>query len=82
MMTGDVEGRPYRDQEVLDLCAFLLIAGLDNTAFGIRATLRHLAVHQEHLAAVVADPAAGAQPGRAVASPVHAGDGARAHREV
>ncbi len=58
MMTGDVDGRPYTHQEVLDLCAFLLIAGLENTAFGIRATLRHLAVHPEHLAAVVADPAA------------------------
>jgi cytochrome P450 len=56
LMTGDVEGRPYTSDEVLDLCAFMLIAGLENTAFGIRATLRHLAVHPEHLAAVVADP--------------------------
>ena len=31
--------------------------GLENTAFSIRATLRHLAVNQDHLAAVVADPA-------------------------
>jgi cytochrome P450 len=58
LMTGDVDGRPYTDDEVLDLCAFMLIAGLENTAFGIRATLRHLAVHPEHLSAVVADPAA------------------------
>jgi cytochrome P450 len=56
MMTGEVDGRPYTPEEVLDLCVFLVIAGLENTAFGIRATLRHLAVHPEHLAAVVADP--------------------------
>lgn len=57
MLTGSVEGRPYRDDEVLDLCCFMLVAGLENTAFSIRATLRHLAVHPDHLAAVVADPA-------------------------
>jgi len=34
-----------------------VIAGLENTAFGIRATLRHLAVHPEHRAAVLAEPA-------------------------
>ena len=58
MMTGTVDGRPYTEDEVLDLCCFMLVAGLENTAFSIRATLRHLAVHPEHLAAVVADPAA------------------------
>jgi cytochrome P450 len=58
MLTGTVDGRPYTEDEVLDLCCFMLVAGLENTAFSIRATLRHLAVHPEHLAAVVADPAA------------------------
>lgn len=58
MLTGTVDGRPYTDDEVLDLCCFMLVAGLENTAFSIRATLRHLAVHPEHLAAVVADPSA------------------------
>ena len=56
MVTGTVDGRPYTEDEVLDLCCFLLVAGLENTAFSIRATLRHLAVHPEHLAQVVADP--------------------------
>ena len=41
---------------MLDLCFFLLIAGLENTGFGIRATLRHLAVRPDHRAAVLADP--------------------------
>jgi cytochrome P450 len=57
LLRGDVEGRPYREDEILDLCFFLLIAGLENTAFGIRATLRHLAVEPAHRAAVLADPA-------------------------
>ena len=29
--SGDVDGRPYREDEMLDLCFFLLIAGLENT---------------------------------------------------
>jgi cytochrome P450 len=57
LLQGDVEGRPYREDEIRDLCFFLLIAGLENTAFGIRATLRHLAVEPAHRAAVLADPA-------------------------
>ncbi len=56
LLQGDVEGRPYREDEILDLCFFLLIAGLENTAFGIRATLRHLAVEPGDRAAVLADP--------------------------
>ena len=55
LVQGDVEGRPYREDEILDLCFFLLIAGLENTAFGIRATLRHLAIEPADRAAVVAD---------------------------
>ncbi len=57
MLQGSVEGRPYREDEILDNCFFLLIAGLENTAFGIRATLRHLAVEPADRAAVLADPA-------------------------
>ena len=30
---GDVDGRPYSEDEILDLCFFLLIAGIENTAF-------------------------------------------------
>ena len=56
LLEGDVDGRPYREDEIRDLCFFLLIAGLENTAFGIRATLRHLAVEPAHRAALLADP--------------------------
>ena len=57
LLEGDVDGRPYREDEIRDLCFFLLIAGLENTAFGIRATLRHLAVEPAHRTALLADPA-------------------------
>ena len=57
LLGGTVDGRPYREDEILDLCFFLLIAGLENTGFGIRAALRHLAVRPDQRAAVLADPA-------------------------
>jgi cytochrome P450 len=57
LLDGSVEGRPFTDDEILDLAFFLVIAGLENTAFGIRASLRHLAVHPEHRSAVLAEPA-------------------------
>lgn len=53
---GMVGDRPYTEDEVLDLCFFLLIAGLENTAFGIRAALRHLAVAPADRSALIADP--------------------------
>ncbi len=57
LLQGSVGERSFTAEEILDLCFFLLIAGLENTAFGIRATLRHLAVRPDHRAAVLADPA-------------------------
>jgi cytochrome P450 len=56
LLTGRVGDRPFTAEEIGDLAFFLVIAGLENTAFGIRATLRHLAVYPEHRAAVLADP--------------------------
>jgi cytochrome P450 len=56
LLDGSVDGRPFAADEILDLAFFLVIAGLENTAFGIRATLRHLAVEPEHRAAVLAEP--------------------------
>ena len=57
LLEGDVNGRPYTQDEILDLAFFLVIAGIENTAFSIRATLRHLAVHPADRAALAADPA-------------------------
>ena len=73
LLQGDVEGRPYREDEIRDLCFFLLIAGLENTAFGIRATLRHLAVEPDAPRRRPGRPGARAQRRRAVAAAVHAG---------
>ena len=57
LLEGNVNGRPYTQDEILDLGFFLVIAGIENTAFSIRATLRHLAVHPEDRAALAAEPA-------------------------
>jgi cytochrome P450 len=56
LLEGDVNGRPYTQDEILDLAFFLVIAGIENTAFSIRATLRHLAVYPADRAALAADP--------------------------
>jgi len=36
LIKAEVDGKPLDDQMILDFCWFLLIAGLDNTAFTIR----------------------------------------------
>jgi cytochrome P450 len=56
LLVGEVNGRPYTPDEILDLGFFLVIAGIENTAFSIRATLRHLAVSRDDRAALAADP--------------------------
>jgi cytochrome P450 len=43
LIFGDLNGERLTHQEVLDHCFFLLLAGLDNTAFGIRALLWYVA---------------------------------------
>jgi cytochrome P450 len=57
LLEGNVNGRPYTQDEILDLAFFLVIAGIENTAFSIRATLRHLAVRPGDRAALAAEPA-------------------------
>lgn len=56
LATAEVEGRTYTDEEILDHAVFLLTAGLDNTAFAIRATLWHIATHEEHRQMLLEDP--------------------------
>ena len=45
----------FTDETVLDFCFFLLIAGLDNTNFTIRALLQQLAIDHALRARLVAD---------------------------
>ena len=56
LIRAHAEGRLESNEEVVDLCFFLLIAGLDNTAFAIRAAVWHLAAHPEHRQALGEDP--------------------------
>jgi cytochrome P450 len=51
------QGLLTSDEEVVDLCFFLLIAGLDNTAFAIRAVVWHLAAHPSDRRLLLDDPA-------------------------
>ena len=82
MMTGDVDGRPYTRRG----------GARPVRVPPDRGPREHRVRHPRHPAPSGRAPGAsrggggrpgrGAQPGRAVASPVHAGDGARAHRDV
>ncbi|MEL6984105.1 MAG: cytochrome P450 [Actinomycetota bacterium] len=50
--------RPLDDEEMLDICYLLFVAGLETTAGTIRAALWHLAQHPDDVATLVAEPAA------------------------
>jgi len=52
----DHGGRKLDDEEMLDICYLLFVAGLETTAGTIRTSLWHLAQHPEDLAALAADP--------------------------
>lgn len=56
LIRAHAEGMLETNEEVVDLCFFLLIAGLDNTAFAIRAALWHLAAHADDRRALRDDP--------------------------
>ena len=56
IVESSTDEAPMTDDEVLDLCTFLLMAGLDNTAFSIRSTLWYLATDQEARSLASKDP--------------------------
>ncbi len=56
LLTAEVGGRPLSDQDVMDFCWFLLIAGLDNTAFTIRNVLLQIGNSDELRQQLVEDP--------------------------
>ncbi|MEE9414986.1 MAG: cytochrome P450 [Acidimicrobiales bacterium] len=49
-------GGPLNDEEMLDICYLLFVAGLETTAGTIRVALWYLAQHPDELALLVADP--------------------------
>jgi hypothetical protein len=57
LIRAHAAGEVASNEDVVDLCFFLLIAGLDNTAFAIRAVLWHLAAHPDDRQALLDDPA-------------------------
>ena len=56
VLQAEINGQPLDEETVLDFCFFLLIAGLDNTNFTIRALLQQLAIDHELRQRLVSDP--------------------------
>lgn len=56
VLNAEIDGKPLDEETVLDFCFFLLIAGLDNTNFTIRALLQQLAIDHELRKRLVEDP--------------------------
>ena len=57
LLAAELHGRPLTDDEMLDICYLLFVAGLETTAGTIRSSLWYLAQHPERLAWLAADPA-------------------------
>lgn len=47
LLTAEIDGRPITDEEILNYQYLMFVAGLDTTAWAIRASLWHLARHPE-----------------------------------
>jgi cytochrome P450 len=56
LMNATVFGRPLREDELLDICFVLVLAGLDTTRGQLGYLFRHLATHDEDRRRVVGDP--------------------------
>ena len=56
LLAADLRGRPLDDDEMLDICYLLFVAGLETTAGTIRAGLWYLAQHRHDLSSLAADP--------------------------
>ena len=56
VLQAEIDGKPLDEETVIDFCFFLLIAGLDNTNFTIRALLQQLAIDHELRQRLVDDP--------------------------
>ena len=55
LLASDHLGRPLDDEEMLDICYLLFVAGLETTAGTIRAALWYLAQHPDELARLASD---------------------------
>jgi cytochrome P450 len=55
LLAADVDGRSLTDDEMLDMCYLLFVAGLETTASTIRSALWYLAQHPDELALLASD---------------------------
>lgn len=55
LLAADHSGQPLDDEEMLDICYLLFVAGLETTAGTIRVGLWYLAQHPDELALIAAD---------------------------
>jgi len=56
LLAGRVDGRALTEDEFADYCFLLLVAGLETSAWSIRAALWHLAQHPEDRSRLLAQP--------------------------
>jgi len=56
LLSGSIDGRPISEDEFADYCFLLLVAGLETSAWSIRAALWYLAQHPEDRRRLVAEP--------------------------
>jgi cytochrome P450 len=54
---ASIEGRPLTDEELLDMCFLIFVAGLDTVTSQIGTILLHLATHPDDQQAIRHDPA-------------------------
>ena len=57
LLSAEVDGRPLSDQEVLDICFVLVLAGLDTTRGQSGYLFHHLATHDDDRRRIIEDPA-------------------------
>jgi cytochrome P450 len=57
LIDSEIYGRPLTDDELLDICNLLFLAGLDTTAWAIRSSLWHLAQSKDDRERLAAEPA-------------------------
>ncbi|MDE0003596.1 MAG: cytochrome P450 [Rhodospirillaceae bacterium] len=57
LLAAEVDGKPLGNREIMDFCWFLLIAGLDNTAFTIRNLLLQISASDSLRERLIREPA-------------------------
>ena len=57
LLAAEIDGKPLGDREIMDFCWFLLIAGLDNTAFTIRNLLLQIGASDSLRERLIREPA-------------------------